>query len=50
LKELRELGQPIKEDNVARGYWIGVSIDERSGTLHGGALREHNASGMAVGY
>jgi gamma-glutamyltranspeptidase / glutathione hydrolase len=50
LQELRDLGQSVKEDDAARGYWIGVSIDERSGTLHGGALREHDSSGMAVGY
>jgi gamma-glutamyltranspeptidase/glutathione hydrolase len=50
LKELRDLGQPVKEDNGARGYWIGVSIDPMNGTLHGGALREFNYGGIAVGY
>jgi hypothetical protein len=50
LKELRDLGQPVKEDNAARGYWIGVSIDQMNGTLHGGALRELNSGGTAVGY
>jgi gamma-glutamyltranspeptidase/glutathione hydrolase len=50
LKELRDLGQPVNEDDAARGYWIGVSIDQKGGTLHSGALREFNSSGMAVGY
>lgn len=50
LKELRDLGQPVEEDNAARGYWIGVSIDPMNGTLHGGALRELNLDGIAVGY
>jgi len=50
LNELRDLGQPVKEDNAARGYWIGVSIDPMNGTLHGGALRELNLGGIAVGY
>jgi gamma-glutamyltranspeptidase / glutathione hydrolase len=52
LKELRDLGQSVKEDNAARGYWIGVSIDQMNGTLHGGALREFDAggNGIAVGY
>lgn len=50
LKELRDLGQPVEENNAARGYWIGVSIDPMNGTLHGGALREFNLGGSAVGY
>jgi gamma-glutamyltranspeptidase len=39
LQALRKLGQPVEEDNAERGYWIGVSIDQTNGTLHGGALR-----------
>jgi len=50
LDELRKLGQPTKEDNPRRGYWIGVSIDPANGTLHGGALREMDGGGAAVGY
>lgn len=50
LKELRALGQPVKEDDTARGYWVGVSIDPISGTLHGGALRESGSDGSAAGY
>lgn len=48
LEGLRDLGQPVKENNAERGYWIAVSIDQMSGTLHGGALRELDSA--AVGY
>jgi gamma-glutamyltranspeptidase/glutathione hydrolase len=51
LKSLRELGQGTRVSNEARGYWLGVAIDPKTGTRHAGIMREFpQLAGGAVGY
>lgn len=51
LKSLRELGQGTRISNSARGYWLGVAIDPKTGTRHAGIMREFpQLAGGAVGY
>jgi gamma-glutamyltranspeptidase / glutathione hydrolase len=51
LKTIRDLGQKVNEDNGARGYWIGISIDPKTGTRHAGIAREIAVGGGgAAGY
>ena len=51
LRSLRELGQSTRISNSARGYWLGVAIDPKTGTRHAGVMREFpQLAGGAVGY
>ena len=50
LQALRDLGQDVGEDDALRGYWLGIQLDPASGRLNGGAIRELNMGGRAVGY
>jgi gamma-glutamyltranspeptidase / glutathione hydrolase len=51
LKALSELGQSTKASNSARGYWLGIGIDPKTGTRHAGIVREFpQLAGGAVGY
>ena len=50
LRRLHELGQTTREDDLQRGFWIGIGIDAKSGLLRGGALREMHMGGGAAGY
>jgi gamma-glutamyltranspeptidase/glutathione hydrolase len=50
LEQLRKLGQPVREDNAQRGYWIGIGVGTGKSRLRGGELREMNMGGGAVGY
>ncbi len=50
LQQLRELGQPVIEDDLQRGYWIGIAVDAGKPRLKGGALREMSMGGEAAGY
>jgi len=50
LRRLHELGQTTREDDLQRGFWIGIGIDAKSGLLRGGALREMQMGGGAAGY
>ena len=48
LDQVRELGQPVdvlsmQEMRGARGYWVGIHIDEQ-GTLVGGASDNLNST------
>lgn len=49
MKALRELGQAVKEDDANRGYWIGASIDAKTGARHGGGARELQFGGSVAG-
>jgi hypothetical protein len=50
IAQVGKLGQPLVENDQMRGYWIGVQIDQKSGELHGGAIRELAMGGRVVGY
>jgi gamma-glutamyltranspeptidase/glutathione hydrolase len=50
LAQLRKLGQPVREDNMQRGYWIGIGVGTGEKRLRGGELREIQMGGGAVGY
>lgn len=51
LKSLRDLGQTTRVSNSARGYWLGVAIDAKTGTRRAGVMREFpQLAGGAVGY
>lgn len=51
LNSLRELGQGTRVSNSARGYWLGVAIDPKTGMRHAGIMREFpQLAGGAVGY
>jgi len=51
LKSLEDLGQITKPSNATRGYWLGVSIDQKTGLRRAGAMREFpQAGGGAAGY
>ncbi|WP_161966155.1 gamma-glutamyltransferase [Steroidobacter cummioxidans] len=50
ISQVEKLGQPLMENDQLRGYWIGVQIDQKTGELHGGAIRELAMGGRAVGY
>jgi gamma-glutamyltranspeptidase / glutathione hydrolase len=50
LEQLRKLGQPVREDNTQRGYWIGIGVGSGELRLRGGELREMKMGGGAVGY
>ena len=50
LEQLRKLGQPVREDNTQRGYWIGIGVGTSQPRLRGGKLREMTMGGDAVGY
>ena len=49
LRRLHELGQTTREDDLQRGYWIGIGIGA-GGLKRGGELREMRAGGGAIGY
>jgi gamma-glutamyltranspeptidase/glutathione hydrolase len=44
------LGLNLIDQDATRGYWLGIQIDQKSGELRGGALRELALGGRAVGY
>jgi gamma-glutamyltranspeptidase / glutathione hydrolase len=50
LEELKALGQDVVENDQMRGYWVGVQIDQETGELHGGSIRELELGGRAIGY
>ena len=51
LKSLEDLGQVTKSQNATRGYWLGVSIDPKTGLRRAGAMREFpQLRGGAAGY
>ncbi len=50
ISQVEKLGQPLMENDQLRGYWIGVQIDQKTGELHGGAIRGLAMGGRAVGY
>ena len=51
LKSLSDLGQITKPSNATRGYWLGVSIDPKTGLRRAGAMREFpQLGGGAAGY
>jgi len=50
LRRLHELGQTTREDDLQRGFWIGIGINAESGLLRAGALREMQVGGGAAGY
>lgn len=50
LEQFRKLGQPVREDNTQRGYWIGIRVGSGELRLRGGELREMKMGGGAVGY
>lgn len=50
IAQVGKLGQQLVENDQMRGYWIGVQIDQKSGELHGGAIRELAMGGRVVGY
>jgi gamma-glutamyltranspeptidase/glutathione hydrolase len=51
LQSLRDLGQGTNPSNAMRGYWLGVSIDLKTGLRRAGAMREFpQLNGIAVGY
>jgi len=50
LKALRDLGQSVKEEDAYRGYWIGASIDAKTGERHGAAPRDLRLGGSVAGY
>jgi gamma-glutamyltranspeptidase/glutathione hydrolase len=51
LKSLEDLGQITKPWNALRGYWLGVSIDPKTGLRRAGAMREFpQLGGGAAGY
>jgi len=50
LAQLRELGQPVREDNTQRGYWIGIGVGTNEKRLRAGELREMQMGGGAMGY
>jgi gamma-glutamyltranspeptidase/glutathione hydrolase len=51
LKSLSDLGQLTVPWNALRGYWLGVSIDPKTGLRRAGAMREFpQLGGGAAGY
>jgi gamma-glutamyltranspeptidase/glutathione hydrolase len=50
MEQVGKLGQKMIENDSMRGYWLGVQIDQKTGELHGGAIRELALGGRAVGY
>lgn len=50
LAELRDMGQPVKEDDAQRGYWLGIAIGQQAPRLRAGEARELPLGGGAVGY
>jgi gamma-glutamyltranspeptidase / glutathione hydrolase len=50
LQAVGQLGQEVIEDNPMRGYWLGIQLDPKTQQLNGGAIRELNLGGRAVGY
>jgi gamma-glutamyltranspeptidase/glutathione hydrolase len=50
LDELRKLGQPVREDDTQRGYWIGISLGAGAPRLRAGEVREFQLGGDAFGY
>jgi gamma-glutamyltranspeptidase/glutathione hydrolase len=50
LEQLRKLGQPVREDDTQRGYWIGIAVGSGEPRLRGGELREMKMGGGALGY
>lgn len=50
IAQVGKLGQQLVENDQMRGYWIGVQIDQKTGELHGGAVRGLAMGGRAVGY
>jgi gamma-glutamyltranspeptidase/glutathione hydrolase len=50
LEQLRALGQPVREDDTQRGFWIGIGVGDGESRLRGGGLRELAMGGGAVGY
>ena len=51
LKALEDLGQITKPSNALRGYWLGISIDPKTGLRRAGAMREFpQLRGGAAGY
>ena len=51
LDSLHELGQGTRVSNSARGYWLGVAIDPKTGVRRAGIIREFpQLAGGAVGY
>jgi gamma-glutamyltranspeptidase / glutathione hydrolase len=52
LEKLRALGQPVKEEDAQRGYWIAIGIEGAGDTrrLHSGALREFSTAERPAGH
>lgn len=50
IEQMGKLGQKVVENDSMRGYWIGIQVDQKTGELHGGAIRELALGGRAVGY
>jgi gamma-glutamyltranspeptidase/glutathione hydrolase len=50
LRQLRDLGQSVTEDDAQRGYWIGIAVNSGKPRFNGGALREMSLGGEAAGY
>ncbi|MFC4311964.1 gamma-glutamyltransferase [Steroidobacter flavus] len=50
IERVGELGQKLVENDSLRGYWLGIQVDQKTGELHGGAIRELAVGGRAVGY
>lgn len=50
IERVGKLGQKLVENDQMRGYWLGIQVDQKTGELHGGAIRELALGGRAVGY
>lgn len=50
IDKVGKLGQKLIENDSMRGYWLGIQVDQKTGELHGGAIRELALGGRAVGY
>lgn len=50
IERVGKLGQKLVENDQMRGYWLGIQVDQQTGELHGGAIRELALGGRAVGY
>lgn len=50
IESVGKLGQKLVENDMMRGYWLGIQVDPKTGELHGGAIRELALGGRAVGY
>lgn len=50
MEQVGKLEQKVVENDQMRGYWIGIQIDQKTGELHGGSVRELNLGGRSVGY